>query len=208
MQPLEALQSDQKDHQKNHSPGDIVFAIGNDMKRVSPGDLATLRRTAQTPMRNAWFWHWKNTFNWHDAQNETWAYIIAFMAIMTEKGRDKEKPSLHDAKNKLGKALWDGGEEKAPPRPKISEQRLARLLNARGDKRREAMLRIARMLAKNATPLNCEDVAWFLLREQSDKPAETIAKAYYSRKYDASKQNVEKSGDNDQYPLYPNPYPA
>ncbi len=202
MQPPEALQSDQKDREKAFSPGDIVFAIGNYMKRIDPGGMATLRRTAQTPMRNAWFWHWKNKFNWHDTQNEAWAYIISFMAIITKKGRDKdrdkEKPSPHTTKNKLGKVLWDGGEEKAPPRPKVSEQRLARFLNSRGKQRREGALRIARMLAGGVTSVNCADMAWFLLDDDNSKPAETIARAYYSRQYDASKQNAEKSGDNDQ----------
>jgi len=174
---------------------DVIYALGKEMARLSPGDLARLRRTADSPLRAPHYWRWKSRYGWPDRQDDDWACIIAFMAIITPKGRDKDKKSPHNKETRLGKTLCDGGEaawpSSTPPRPKVSETRLARLLNARGQTRRDAVLRLARLLARNNVSVNCADLAWFLLNDKTDASAQAIARAYYARLDHAARNDTQ-----------------
>lgn len=176
------------------SLADTVQAIGEELRRLAPGDLASLRGAAETELRAPYYWRWKHRFGWPDSQDTAWATIIACMAILTAKGRDPQKPSPHRRATAFGKVLCDGGDPEwqthRPLRPLVSEQRLARMLNARGEARNRALLRIARTLAGRAVALNCEDLANFLLRQDADWPAQRIANAYYARLDAAERQNA------------------
>lgn len=173
------------------SPREAVQAIGQELCRLPPGDLASLRRTAETDLRAPHYWRWKHRHGWPDRQDAAWATIIACMAILTAKGRNPDKPSPHRGDTPFGKVLCDGGDpewqQRRPLRPLISEQRLARLLNARGETRHRALLRIVRTLARDPVVFNCTDLAHFLLEQEADWPAQKIARTYYTR-LDAAEQ--------------------
>lgn len=184
------------------SPREAVQAIGQELSRLPPGDLASLRRTAETDLRAPHYWRWKHRHGWPDGQDAAWATIIACMAILTAKGRNPDKPSPHRRDTPFGKVLCDGGDtewqQRRPLRPLISEQRLARLLNARGEARHRALLRIVRTLARHPVAFNCEELAYFLLERDADRSTQRVARTYYAR-LDAAEQQSEhtqKSEEN------------
>lgn len=193
MQPLETSVP------QENTVENIVWRIGEDMCRLDPGSLATLRRMVDNPMRAPQYWRWKARYAWPDAYDDRWATIIAAMAVLTQKGRNPAKPSPHDRKNPLGKALCDGGNvgwgAGTIPRPEMSELRLAKLLNTRGPARQAALLRTIRAISRSGKPVNCIDVANFVLFDEDSRPAQIIAKHYYRRldqaEYESRKTDKE-----------------
>lgn len=163
---------------------DMVWRIGEEMRRLAPGDLARLRRAADDPLRAPHYWRWKARFGWQGKDDNAWAAIIAIMAILTPKGRGEDKRSPHNPKNSLGRALCDGGDPAWPgkmkkPRPKVSELRLAKLLNTTGPTRQDALLRVVRAIARNDIGINCAEIANFLIHDHAEWPTRNIARNYY-----------------------------
>jgi len=117
------------------------------------------------------------------------------MALLTHRSPDgKGHVSPHNGKKGLGAALCDGGDPAWKPgpeaRPALSELRLARLLNSHGKTRRDLLLRAIRMLARAGTPVNCADIAFFILEVNGDRPARHIAASYY-RRFDAAARQAQ-----------------
>jgi CRISPR system Cascade subunit CasB len=141
-------------------------------------------------------------------REKRWARIVQLMAILTEKGRDEDKRSPHTPATtdnhwrRLGTALCDGGDASWPPtgetpRPMLSEDRLARLLAAKGEMRASLLERAVRMLAARkpaGAGVNCTDIARFLLQPDEQGPVSDIARAYY-RRFDAALRRAD--GDED-----------
>ena len=160
------------------------------LPRLSTGDRARLRRgpfkegNASVPA----FWKLAAHEKYGFAVTPEWASIVLVMAILTPRpadGDDNPK-GPHDRSNKFGKALCDGGDASwgqgnSDPRPVLSELRLAKMLAAKGELRRELVVRVAKIIAKSGAPVNCADIAWFILNEDGDEPARHIAKHYYAR---------------------------
>ena len=76
-----------------------------------------------------------------------WAAVLQAIAILTPKGRDPQKKSAHDRQLPMGSALYKAG---------LSELRLASLLAATSDRRRERAIRACRRIA--ASELNRFDL--------------------------------------------------
>jgi CRISPR system Cascade subunit CasB len=196
---------------------ETIYAIGQVLAALEPGPLAELRRRPSVNGDAGAPYLWRLIARHGIRSREaTWARIIRIMAILTEKGRDENKPSPHQRAQKangwrgLGTALCDGGDRNWPergttPRPVYSEDRLARLLAAKRDTRADLMERAARMLAAKkpkGAPIDCTDIAEFLLCED-DRPARDIARDYYKRLDQALAQpeneeaNSEMTGDDE-----------
>ena len=174
---------------KQANLSDKTWHIGEAMARLSTGDLAMLRRG---PLRTGEagapaFWLLAVNEQYGFDANEKWAAIIQAMALLTHRKPDGSgHVSPHNSKYRLGRALCDGGDKSwqggPDARPALSGLRLARLLNSHGEGRRDQLLRAIRMLRRAGTPLNCADIAGFILvRPDDDKPARNIARSYYQR---------------------------
>lgn len=164
--------------------------LSRKLPRLSTGDRARLRRgpldagEAGAPA----FWKLAAHEKYGFAATPEWAAIVQAMAILTPRpadGDDNPK-GPHDLSNRLGKGLCDGGnaswgQVSSDPRPVLSELRLAKMLAAKGNLRRELVVRAAKIMAKSGAPVNCADLARFILDENSDEPARQIARNYYAR---------------------------
>ncbi len=178
-----------------------IAAIGQSLAGLDPGPLADLRRMSLAG-RDAGAPYFYRLAAKHDLphdQEVAWARIVKLMAILTEKGRDEHKASPHNGWRGLGSALCDGGDANWPAagetlRPLLSENRLARLLAAKGETRAALLERAIRMLATCKPPragVNCADLA-LLLDDDDPEPVRKIARDYY-RRLDVGNRRV--SGD-------------
>jgi CRISPR system Cascade subunit CasB len=193
---------------KHPSLSDTVYAIGRTLAGLDPGPLADLRRMSLVGYDSGapYFWRLVARHGLHGDHQRTWARIIQIMAILTPKGRDENKRSPHEPRRKangwrgLGTALCDGGNKQWPPpreapRPAYSEQRLARLLAAKGETRAALMERAARVLAAKKpvdTGTDCADIAHFLLFDSDPGHVRKIASDYYAR-LDRAMRNDDKT---------------
>jgi len=176
-----------------------IARIAESLRHLASGDLAMLRRA---PLRRGEagapaFWLLSAR---HDFPAEPrWAAIIQAMALLTRRsseGRTHHSP--HDPAVPLGRALCDGNDPAWPgageARPALSELRFARLLNSHGEKRQELLLRAVRMLARAERPVNCVDIAAFLLAAPGHEgPARRLARDYYGRLAFARRQTGEEA---------------
>ena len=160
------------------------------LPRLSTGGRSCLRRgplkagDAGAPA----FWKLATHEKYSFAPTPEWAAIVQAMAILTPRPADgNENPKgPHDPSNRFGKVLCDGGDPSwgqggSDPRPVLSELRLAKMLAAKGELRRELVVRAAKIIAKSGTAVNCAGMARFILAETRDDYAREIAKHYYAR---------------------------
>lgn len=172
--------------------------IGRTLASLDPGALAELRRLSLEGDEPGapYFWRLaaRHDFGGGD-RLRTWARIVQIMAILTDKGAPEGKRSPHEAASKengwrgFGHALCDGSDTAwgigtANPRPMLSEQRLARLLAAKGMMRNDLVERAVRALAANKPPgaaVNCTDIARLLLFPDNPDHARKLARDYYAR---------------------------
>lgn len=155
--------------------------IARRLQRASPGDLAAMRRMrddAGAPL----FWRLAARHAEIDRNAAAWIPIARMLALLTPTGQPDARQELHDPKRSLGAVLCDGGDRafSDPNRKMLSEERLARLLAARGKARRVALERALRMLANRRPPgplVNVPDIAWAVLNPET----RAIARDYYAR---------------------------
>ena len=107
---------------------------------LNPGSAAALRRGPLAGAGAAAFWKLAAEHaSSGAAQDETgWAALVQAIAILTPKGRETDRTPAHDPKVSMGAALYGAG---------VSELRLARLLNAPREMRRDLAVRLCRRLA-------------------------------------------------------------
>jgi len=111
-----------------------------------------------------------------------WAAVIQAIAILTPKGSDPGKQSAHEVKQPMGAVLQEA---------KISELRLARLLNAPGKLRGEAAVRLCRRLAATGNyQFDLRTLAYFILSD-SDKTSRRIAREFYGAEAKASRASAK-----------------
>jgi CRISPR system Cascade subunit CasB len=168
------------------STGSILSAIAGVLGREGfpRGDLAALRRLDPDRANAPDFWRLLASAvppeRIHGPEDERrWALIIHAMALMV--------PNHHDANARVGRALFEAG---------YSEQRLGRLLDARGAQFRALVPRLCRQLAHKAQPLDWRELGRLILAaDRNEEKAETIrlaiARAYYGA--EASAQRTEAS---------------
>lgn len=156
--------------------GGKIVQLAGAISGLEPGQAASLRRDPLAGSGSAAFWYLlaKNGIHPGRKQLECWATVIRAIALLTPKGRrdsDRPKHSPHDGANPMGTALQRAG---------ISEQRLARLLSARGGMRRDLVIRTCRRLAaKEAVRFDLRTLARFVLFEHESE-ARWIARKYYA----------------------------
>lgn len=155
-------------------PGTVVRLAGQ-VSGLDPGPAASLRRDPLAGSGSAAFWQLlaENGIAATERMERRWAAVIQAIAILTPKGRasDGPKPSAHHAGNPMGTALQEAG---------VSDQRLARMLAARGKTRRELVIRTCRRLAgKEPVRFDLRTMAQFVLFED-EEAARWIARKYYT----------------------------
>ncbi|MBJ7533588.1 type I-E CRISPR-associated protein Cse2/CasB [Rhodomicrobium vannielii ATCC 17100] len=168
----------------------VIGHVSGALPHLSTGDRARLRRG---PLKDGdvgapAFWKLAAHEKYGFKGDDKWAAILQAMAILTPRpadGDDNPK-GPHDPSHKFGMALCDGGDKSwgqgsADPRPVLSELRLAKMLAAKGELRRELVIRAAKIIAKSGPSVNCADIARFILNENIDEYARQIAKHYYIR---------------------------
>ena len=169
------------------TPAASARAAARMLQHLDPGPLAELRRMDVQAGAPAF---WRLAARHADTigrpyQHERWIEIIRILSILTPKGDPAQRGPLHDPRRPLGEVLCDGGDRSWPhggaPRPMLSEQRLGRLLAARGAQRGVLLERAARALARAWVPgsgVNVVDIARTLLN-----PAEGrhLVEPYYRR---------------------------
>ena len=171
------------------------------LQRLPPGSLAELRRmTTEAPAPEFWRLaaRFPETIGRRDTQSK-WAAIIRMLAILTEKGDPADRRPLHDRGRRLGEVLCDGGDpswpatESRPPRPALSERRLAQLMTARGAQRTVHLERAVRAIASGrgsgpGSGVNVVDIAYAVLNPHDVRQ---LAEAYY-RRLDCAEQAAQK----------------
>ncbi|MFZ1107584.1 MAG: type I-E CRISPR-associated protein Cse2/CasB [Rhodomicrobium sp.] len=187
-----------------------VREIGYLSKRlptVSTGDRARLRREAvgRKGVGSPGLWRLLVGLGFKiektsEEKIEKWATVMQAMAILTPRPAHDGtlfEPHSGDDSRAFGRALCDGGNlawdpKKPDARPVVSELRLAKMLAAKGKLRRELVIRAAKIIAKSGAPVNCIDIAGFVLDEDQEWPANAIAKSYYARAgWDESEKDAE-----------------
>ena len=163
---------------------EAVPGIALDIARLDPGPAAALRRGPHFGAGSAAMWRLLARHNpiGADRNPSGWASLIQSLAILTARGRSRDKLTAHEPTMTVGRALEESG---------FSESRLARLLSARGRTRQEAAVRMCRRLEKgHRNRIDGISLARFVLH-QDDATDSTIAREYYraERKRLAKKEN-------------------
>lgn len=171
---------------------EAALALARALQPASPGELAAMRRMrddAGAPL----FWRLAARHAEIDRRSEAWIPIARMLALLTPTGQPEARPGLHDPQRPLGAVLCDGGDRAwSGPQPMLSEQRLARLLAARGKARRVALERALRMLANRRPPgplVNVPQIAWAVLNPDGGQ----IARDYYARLDRAAATHAEET---------------
>ena len=161
--------------------GKVALAAAAMLQHAPPGDLAELRRmTSQNHCPP--FWQFAARHDIPQQTEEKWAHILKLLALLTPTGSAGLRPDIHNPRRPLGAVLCDGGDANSSiERPVLSENRLARLLAARGKSRADGLERAVRMLARKQVSVDVPDLAWAVLTPESDKVTRNIARAYYNR---------------------------
>lgn len=153
--------------------GLTVVRLAAQIARLKPGPAAALRRGAVGGDGSAAL-SWLMATNGIDGRGDElhkWAAVMQAMAILTPRGGDVTKRSAHDGSKPMGAVLAEA---------KISELRLARLLSARGEMRRDLAIRTCRRLAAGKpVRFDLRTLAKFILREHDQSQAHWIARHYY-----------------------------
>lgn len=155
-------------------PAQVVPRMAQSIARLGPGPAAALRRGPAKGAGTAAYWQLVAPLE-NDGllrgKNSAWETVIQAIAILTPRGQDPKKQSSHDQTVAMGAALFNA---------RISELRLAHLLNAPPATRQRLVVRTCRRLASSEhSRFDLRTLARFVLYENSDKPAQHIAKEYY-----------------------------
>ena len=166
----------------------MTLSVAGTLWAAQPGELAAVRRMKDgvgAPL----FWRLAARHDWRGGALTDWAAITRMLALLTPTGERAPSPDLDDD-YPFGKVLCDGGDRnRSDGRPVLSESRLARLLAARGDRRRAALERAMRMLARHRPRFRLPDLAWAVLNPEGG--ARDIARDYYARLDKLAKQRKE-----------------
>ena len=175
-----------QDAQDRQSWGDIAAELAYQFSgdRIARGDLARLRRMNPDSPNDAVFWHFVTQKNQRGERLENgWALVMQGIALMTG---TSDGHSAHDGNMPIGKALFYGG-DKSRKSAFYSEDRLNRLLMARGPMLRTLLRRMFRMMASANQPFNWREMARLILSDGYDETGaeavrRNIARAYYRAK--------------------------
>lgn len=165
-----------------------ALGIAGALAHADPGERATARRMG--PEGASVFWRLAARYGIAPREEEKWRRITKLLALLTPASATE---SVHAPGRHLGAVLADGGDARVRlEKPELSEQRLARLLAARGDARFDALERAVRALARNRPRVDVPSLAWAVLNDDT----RAIARAYYAR-LDHRAEMAEEEKTND-----------
>ena len=150
-----------------------ALRIAKELVQAESGERAVARRMEAegAPV----FWRMASRFRIGRNEEEEWRRITKALALLTPANAAE---SIHEEGRDFGAVLADGGAvHDRLQRPFYSEQRLARLLAARGAARLDALERAVRMLARVRPRVDVPSLARAYLNVDS----QMIARAYYRR---------------------------
>ncbi|WP_347267667.1 type I-E CRISPR-associated protein Cse2/CasB [Paracoccus sp. (in: a-proteobacteria)] len=163
--------------------GSRACAIAAALAAAGAGERAAARRMGSEG--SALFWRMVARHKISRRDEESWRRITQLLALLTPSSATETR---HQAGHRFGAVLADGGAENARlEQPALSEQRLARLLAARGPARLDAIERAVRALARQQPRIDAPSLAWAVLREDG----RDIARDYYNRLDRRTEQNPE-----------------
>ncbi len=169
---------------QRRSWGEIAARIAAAVAREDfpRGDLAALRRMDPDAPDAAVFWRLLAQHDLPDSPRveNAWALILHGIALMTN---TSEHRSAHSGTMRVGRALFLGGEESRDS-PFFSEQRLNRLLTARGPMMRTLLARLFRMMGASQ-PFDWGEMARLILydghrEDLAEDARRQIARSYYA----------------------------
>jgi hypothetical protein len=160
---------------------DAVFHLGVALARLSPGPLARLRRAKPSEdIADFWKIYFQQGLDRQPGTSAAdWEWVVAALALLTPTGNDPDKRSAHE-RIPLGKALFDA---------RVSDLRVAKVLNAPFQERRKALMRLVRMLARADARLDTRELARLLLFSAAEKDLRNLAKSYYAAEAAATKED-------------------
>ena len=162
----------------------VIPKLASEIARLDSGPAAALRRGPLAGAGTAAFWKLTMQHAPSAARDEAgWAALLQAIAILTPKGRDPNKKSAHERQVPMGSALYSAG---------LSELRLAALLAATTDRRRESAARVCRRLAASEqSRFDLVTLARFILfgDESTDR---RIARHYYRADATARRESKNK----------------
>ena len=169
---------------ETHSLGQVVFGLAAEIARLTPGPAAALRRGPLSGAGAAAFWQLMATHQPRTNDEAGWAALIQGIAILTPKGTDPNKKSAHEYRFRMGTVLHQA---------EFSELRLARLLNAPQEIRRDLAVRLCRRLSRTEhNRFNLGTLARFILFAD-DETDRQIARDYYRAKVDSERASTEST---------------
>ena len=170
---------------------DLAYQFSGE--RTARGDLAGLRRMNADSPSEAVFWQFVTEKEQRgEILENKWALIMQGIALMTGTA---DSHSAHDGKMPIGRALFYGGDESRTS-AFYSEDRLNRLLAARGPMLRTLLGRMFRMMASANQPFNWREMARLILSDghnenQAENVRRNIARSYYRAKDEAERNKSE-----------------
>lgn len=151
-----------------------ALSIAVALAAASPGEKADARRMG--PAGSPLFWRQVARLGIPRWQEDGWLRFTRLVAFLTPASRET---SIHDGKRPLGAVLHEAG---------LSEQRLARLLAARGASRDDALERAIRMIARKTTGLSVVDLARAVFWPEDASP---LARAYYKQSDHSQTEDIQ-----------------
>jgi CRISPR system Cascade subunit CasB len=156
--------------EKSEGLGKIVASLAAAMLRLSPGELARLRRMDPDGPGVLAFWRLATLCGIHT--NSAGMQLVRILAVLAPKGDVGKRTQFHNIKEPLGRALYAAG---------FSEARLARFLALPFEARGDALESMARLLVAKGLPpggVNTAEIA-HLLFSKDVWPARKLAENYY-----------------------------
>lgn len=191
-----------------HNMKEKIESLSHSLLTLGTGPLAELRRMPIDDVGTRYFWALaakhklfpKGDFPEKQHLITKWMLIVKIMALLSPKGEKDKSVRLHDEYRPLGEVLCDGGDRNWHPKNDsknafLSEPRLARFLAQTHDQRCVSLERLARSLATNRNihhGINCCDIAYLILFEDSTQSLRKLAETYYRRLDNASRLSNEE----------------
>ena len=169
---------------------DLAYQFSGE--RTDRGVLAGLRRMNTASPSEAVFWQFITEKRQRAILENRWALVMKGIALMTGTSDGR---SAHDGKMPIGRALFYGGDESRTS-AFYSEDRLNRLLVARGPMLGTLLERMFRMMASANQPFNWRQMATLILNDgrnedRAENVRRNIARSYYRAKNEAERNKSE-----------------
>ena len=179
-------------HLGGSRPDQAAPRLAKCIARLDPGSAAALRRGPLAGAGAAAFWKLAAEHAPGAARDEEgWAALIQAIAILTPKGRETDRSPAHDRTIPMGTALYKAG---------VSDLRLARLLDAPREMRRDLAVRLCRRLAAtDHKRFDLRTLADLILygSEKTKKTNHRIARDYYRAEAEAGRRAGHTSDESD-----------